>query len=44
MAALLETQLNFIRACPNQTKDKIMLLIQKLGGEFLRPPRVNAKQ
>ena len=30
-AALLETQLNFVRTCPGQTKDKIRLLIQKLG-------------
>jgi hypothetical protein len=29
-AALLETGLNFIHTCPCQTKDKIMLLIQKL--------------
>ena len=29
-AALLETQLNFIRTCPYQTEDKIRLLIQKL--------------
>ena len=32
------TQLNFIRTCPCQTKDKIMLLIQKLEGRFVRPP------
>ena len=31
-AALLETQLNFVRTCPGQTKDKIRLLIQKLEG------------
>ena len=31
-AALLETQLNFVRTCPGQAKDKIRLLIQKLEG------------
>jgi len=31
------TQLNFIRTCPFQAKDKIMLLIQKLGGRIVRP-------
>ena len=31
-AALLETQLNFVRTCPCQAKDKIRLLIQKLEG------------
>ena len=36
-AALLETQLNFARPCPGQTKDKIRLLIQKLEGRCVRP-------
>ena len=36
--ALLETQLNFVRTCPCQAKDKIRLLIQKLGGKSVRPP------
>ena len=36
--ALLETQLNFVRTCPCQAKDKIRLLIQKLGWKSVRPP------
>ena len=36
--ALLETQLNFVRTSPCQAKDKIRLLIQKLGGKRVRPP------
>jgi hypothetical protein len=39
------TQLNFIRACHYQTKDKIRLLFQKLEGKFVRaPPCCNARQ
>jgi hypothetical protein len=30
MAALLDSQLNFILTCPSQAKDKIRLLLQKL--------------
>jgi hypothetical protein len=32
------TQLNFIRTCPCQAKDKIRLLTQKLEEGFVPPP------